>query len=67
MVYIFSEKYCKLINKYFPLTKLMMKANPVTEIDEFSNKFIFVTTLNLWFSKINITELHLIQCCKGVI
>jgi hypothetical protein len=29
----------------------MMKANPVTEIDEFSNKFIFVTTLNLWFSK----------------
>jgi hypothetical protein len=39
----------------------MMKANPVTEIDAFSNKFLFVATLNLWFSKINITELHLIQ------
>ena len=45
----------------------MMKANPVTEIDEFSNKFIFVTTLKRWFSKINIIELHLIQYCKGVI
>jgi hypothetical protein len=32
----------------------MMKANLVTEIDAFSNEFIFVTTLNLWFSKINI-------------
>ena len=66
MVYIFSEKQT-FLTEYFPLTKLMMKANPVTEIDAFSNEFIFVTTLNRWFSKINITELHLIQYCKGVI
>ena len=66
MVFIFSEKQT-FLTEYFALMKLMMKANPVTEIDAFSNKFIFVTTLNRWFSKINITELHLIQYCKGVI
>jgi hypothetical protein len=66
MVYIFSEKQI-FLTEYFPLTKLMMKANLVMEIDALSNEFVFVTTLNRWFSKIDITELHLIQYCKGVI
>ena len=35
MVYIFSEKILQtFLTEYFPLTKLMMNANPVTEIDE---------------------------------
>jgi hypothetical protein len=72
IVYIFSEKQT-FLNRVFSLDETNpVKANPVAEIDAFSNKFIIslkiiVNTLNISFSKINITELHLIKYCKGLI
>jgi hypothetical protein len=72
IVYIFSERHTFLYRVFSLDETNPVKANRVEEIDAFLNKFIIslyiiVTTWNIWFSKINITDLHLITYCKGLI
>jgi hypothetical protein len=66
MVYIFSEKQI-FLSRVFSLDETNDEGKSGNGDRRIFESFIFVTTLNLWFSKINITELHLIQYCKGVI
>jgi hypothetical protein len=72
IVYIFSERQTFLYRVFSLDETNPVKANSVAKIDAFLNKFIIslyiiVTTWNIWFSKINITDLHLIKYCKGLI